>query len=192
MATTISSIFSLPTESYFISITWPPPCAPMHLMEVTLPSLHMATTMHNKYIRKPRLSSSHGHNHVSNVPGLPNLSATTEEGNPSGHIRTSHKQHTHTSTLANPSYNSRFLVFICYPEPQLKGSHSGPQPIECHVLNPYPEPQLKDTFRTTTHGTPASSPSRYLRSLIDHTSPFNLRSIQYCNLLLLNLSPIHL
>ncbi|QCD99439.1 hypothetical protein DEO72_LG7g720 [Vigna unguiculata] len=151
-------------ESYFISITWPPPCAPMHFMEVTLPSLHMATTMHNKYIRKPRLSSSHGHNHVSNVPGLPNLSATTEEGNPSGHIRTSHNQHTHTGTLANPSYNSRFLVFICYPEPQLKGSHSGPQPIECHVLNPYPEPQLKDTFRATTHGTPASSPSSELPS----------------------------
>jgi len=47
------------------------------------------------------------------------------------------------------------------PSPQLKESHSGPQPIECHVLNPYPEPQLKDTFRATTLGTPASPPSRY-------------------------------
>jgi len=36
------------------------------------------------------------------------------------------------------------------------------------VLNPYPEPQLKDTFWATTHGTPASSPLRCLRSLIDH------------------------
>ena len=97
-----------------------------------------------------------------------------------------------TSTLANSSYNSRSLVFIRYPEPQLKESHSGPQPIECHVLNPYPEPLLKDTFRATTQGTPASSPSRYLRSLIDHTSPFKLQLIQYYNLLLLNLSSIQL
>jgi len=59
-------------------------------------------------------------------------------------------------------------VFIRYPEPQLKGSHSGPQPIECHVLNPYPKPQLKDTFRTTTHGTPASPPMRYSKSHLDH------------------------
>jgi len=105
-------------------------------------------------------------NIVRNVPGLPNSSTTTEEGNPSGPIRTGHNQHTHTGTLANPSYNSRFLVFIRYPEPQLKGSHSGPQPIECHVLNPYLEPQLKDTFRATTHGIPASPPLRYVRSLI--------------------------
>jgi len=61
-------------------------------------------------------------------------------------------------------------VFIRYPEPQLKGSHSGPQPIECHVLNPYPEPQLKDMFQATTHGTPTSPPLRYLRSLLDHAS----------------------
>jgi len=46
---------------------------------------------------------------------------TTEEGNLSGPIRTGHNQHTHTS-------NTR------QPEPQLK---------EYHVLNPYPEPQLK-------------------------------------------------
>ncbi|QCD82448.1 hypothetical protein DEO72_LG2g2786 [Vigna unguiculata] len=59
-------------------------------------------------------------------PRLPNSSATTEEDNPSGPIRTGHNQHTHTGTLANPSHNSRFLVFIRYPEPQLKGSHSGP------------------------------------------------------------------
>ena len=57
---------------------------------------------------------------------------------------------------------------IRYPEPQLKGSHYGPQPIECHVLNPYPRPQPKDTFWATTLGTPASPLLRYLRSLIDH------------------------
>ncbi|QCE05832.1 hypothetical protein DEO72_LG9g840 [Vigna unguiculata] len=75
--------------------------------------------MHNKYIRKPRLSSSHGHNHVEfpntnivrNVLGLPNSSATTEEGNPSGPIRTGHNQHIHTDTLANPSHNSVGLKF---------------------------------------------------------------------------------
>jgi len=101
-------------------------------------------------------------NIVHNVPGLPNSSATTKEGNPSGPICTGHNQHTHTGTLANPSHNSKFLVFIRYPEPQLKGSHFGPQPKECHVLNPYPEPQLKDTFRATTHGTPANPPSGLL------------------------------
>jgi len=47
-------------------------------------------------------------------------------------------------------------MFICYLEPQLKGNHSRPQPIECHMLNPYPEPQLRDTFQATNHGTPAS------------------------------------
>ncbi|QCD83179.1 hypothetical protein DEO72_LG2g3522 [Vigna unguiculata] len=85
--------------------------------------------MHNKYIRKPRLSSSHGHNHVElpntnivrNVPGLPNSSATTEEGNPSRPIRAGHNQHTHTGTLANPSHNSRFLVFLRYPEHTTQG-----------------------------------------------------------------------
>ncbi|XP_027912621.1 uncharacterized protein LOC114172223 [Vigna unguiculata] len=35
-------------EHYSISITWPPPCTPMHLMEDSLPSLHMATTMYIK------------------------------------------------------------------------------------------------------------------------------------------------
>jgi len=65
-------------------------------------------------------------------------------------------------------------VFIRYPEPQLKGSHSGPQPIECHVLNPYPKPQLKDTFQATTQGTPASPPLSYLRSLVDHILQFHL------------------
>jgi len=89
----------------------------------------------------------------------------------------SHQQHSPTRATTQ-----RFLVFIRYAEPQLKGSHSRPQPIECHVLNPYPEPQLKDTFWATTHGTPASSPSRYLRSLIDHATPFKLQSNQYCKI----------
>jgi len=46
---------------------------------------------------------------------------------------------------------------------------------------PYPEPQLKDTFRATTHGTPANSPSRYLRNIVDPPSSLKLQSIQYCN-----------
>ena len=120
-------------------------------------------------------------NIVRNILRLPNSSVTTEEGNPFGPIRTGHNQHTHTGTLANPSHNSRFLVFIRYPEPQLKGSHSGPQPIECHVLNPYPKPQLKDTFQATTQGTPASSPLRHPRSLVDLASAFKLYSIRYLN-----------
>ena len=111
-------------------------------------------------------------NIVRNVPGLPNSSVTHWGGQSSWtHPYWPQAAH-HTDRLANPSHNSRFLVFIRYPEPQLKGSHSGPQLIECHVLNPYPEPQLKDTFRATTHGTPASSPLRYLRSLVDPTPSF--------------------
>jgi len=54
MATTMSSILYFPIESHSISITWPPPCTPMHLMEGTLPSLHMATNMYIKYIKEPR------------------------------------------------------------------------------------------------------------------------------------------
>jgi len=34
-------------------------------------------------------------------------------------------------------------VFIRHPEPQLKRCYSEPQLKEYHVLNPYPEPQLK-------------------------------------------------
>jgi len=49
-------------------------------------------------------------------------------------------RHNHVTT-------QEFLVFIRYPEPTLKVSHSGPQPIEFHVLN------------------------HIFRSLIDHTSP---------------------
>ena len=122
-------------------------------------------------------------NIVHNVPRLPNSSVNHWGGQS---IRThpnwpqpAHSLRQHSPTRA---ITQRFLVFIRYPEPQLKGSHSGPQPIESHVLNPYPEPQLKDTFRATTHGTLASSPSRYLRSLIDHASPFKLQSIQYCKI----------
>ncbi|QCD83388.1 hypothetical protein DEO72_LG2g3732 [Vigna unguiculata] len=40
---------------------------------------------------------------------------------------------------------------------------------ECHVLNPYPELNSRDTFRATTQGTLASRPLRYPRSLVDHT-----------------------
>ncbi|QCD79354.1 hypothetical protein DEO72_LG1g2993 [Vigna unguiculata] len=145
----------------------------------------MATTMRSRYIRKPRSNSSHGHNHVEfpstnivrNVPGPPKSLATIEEGNPSGPIRTGHNQHTHTGTLANLRHNSRFLVFIRYPEPQLKGTHSGPQAIECHMLNRYPEPQLKDTFRAKTLRTSTSPHRDILRSLIDHTLQFPLHPI---------------
>ncbi|QCD89526.1 hypothetical protein DEO72_LG4g472 [Vigna unguiculata] len=93
-------------------------------------------------------------------------SHTVTLGQSIGPIRTGHNQHTHTGTLANPSHNSKFLVFIRYPESQLEGSHFGPQPIECHVLNPYPKPQLKDTFRVTTHGTPANPPRTPLKGFV--------------------------
>jgi len=37
------------------------------------------------------------------------------------------------------------------------------------VLNPYPSHNSRDTFWATTQGTPASWPSRYHQSLVDHT-----------------------
>jgi len=59
MATTIYNILSFPTEHYSISITWSPPCTPMHLMEDSLPSLHMATTMYIKVHQGNSFQSFH-------------------------------------------------------------------------------------------------------------------------------------
>ena len=50
----------------------------------------------------------------------------------------SHRQHSPTRATTHG-----FLVFIRHPEPQLKRCYSEPQLEEYHVLNPYPEPQLK-------------------------------------------------
>ena len=93
-------------------------------------------------------------NIVHNVPRLPNSSVNHWGGQS---IRThpywpqpAHSLRQHSPTRA---ITQRFLVFIRYPEPQLKGSHSGPQPIECHVFHPYPEPQPEDTFQAPTYGT---------------------------------------
>jgi len=47
------------------------------------------------------------------------------------------------ATLANPSHNSRVPRVHLHPEPQLKRCYSEPQLEEYHVLNTYPEPQLK-------------------------------------------------
>jgi len=54
----------------------------------------------------------------------------TKEGNLLDPIRTRHNVHTHTGNT-------------CQPEPQIKRCYSEPQLKEYHVLNPYPEPQLK-------------------------------------------------
>jgi len=103
-----------------------------------------------------------------------------EEGNPSGPIRTGHNQHTppaHSPTRATtqgsscssaiPSHHSRKSFRAT--------THRMPRGY------PYPEPQLKDMFRATTHETLASSPSRYLRNIVDPPSSLKLESIQYCN-----------
>jgi len=119
-------------------------------------------------------------NIVCNVPRLPN-SSTNHWGGQSiwTHPYWPQPAHSHRQHSPTRATTQEFLVFIRYPEPQLKGSHSEPQPIECHMLNPYPEPQLKDTFRITTHGTPANPPMRYPRSLIVHTSQFHHQSVYY-------------
>jgi len=58
------------------------------------------------------------------------------------------------------------------------------------VLNPYPEPQLKDTFRATTHGTPASPPRRYFKSPAEHLSQVSSHLINTAGTSSLNV-PLH-
>jgi len=112
-------------------------------------------------------------NIVRNVSGLPNSSVNHWGGQSIWtHPYWPQPAHSHRQHSPTRATTQRFLVFIRYPEPQLKGSHFGPQPIECHVLNPHPGPQPKDTFRATTQGTSAIPPLRYLRSLIDHALQF--------------------
>jgi len=69
-------------------------------------------------------------------------------------------------------------VFICHPEPQLKRCDSEPQLKEYHVLNPYPEPQLKGyvpshNSRNTSNPTFEASP----KSLVDHAYRVNNTNI---------------
>jgi len=83
-------------------------------------------------------------NIVRNVSRLPNLSASYWGGQSiwihsyEPQLAHSHRQHSPTRATTQ-----EFLVFICHPEPQLKKYHSEPQLKECHVLNSYPESQLK-------------------------------------------------
>ena len=93
----------------------------------------------------------------------------TEEVNLSGPIRTGHNQHIHTGNTRQTELNSRFPHVHPPSRAQLEGCHSESQLKECHVLNPYPELNSRDTFRATTQGTPANRPLRYPKSLIDHT-----------------------
>ena len=192
----------------------------MHLVEDSLPSIHMATTMYIKYIREPRSISftwpqpycCHTYrpqpiehvrkpcygSHTVMPGGVPKYEHSLQRPRTTKLVNDSLRRAFHldpsvlatTSTLANPSHNSRFLVFFRYPEPLLKESHSEPQPIECHVLNPYPEPQLEDTFRATTHGTLASPPRRYFKSHVEHLSQVSSHLINIAGTSSLNV-PLH-
>jgi len=103
---------------------------------------HVRETMLRITHRNARWSSQYEHSPY--VPRLPNSSANYWGGqsiwtHPYWPQPThSHRQHSPTRATIQ-----EFLVFIRYPEPQLKGRHFEPQLRECHVLNPYPEPQLK-------------------------------------------------
>jgi len=97
----------------------------------------------------------------------------------------SHRQHSPTRAT-----NQKFLVFIRHPELQLKGCHSEPQLKECHVLNPYPEPQLKgyimnhisrNTKKPTFEASPKPSRPRTLKA-----SKLEAWSLHYCLALLLS------
>jgi len=96
----------------------------------------------------------------------------TGEGNLSGPIRTSINSHTHTG-------NTR------QPEPQLKcsscssviPSHNSRDANLSHnsrnatCLTLISSQNSRDTFWPTTQGTPASQPSGYHQSLVDHAYP---------------------
>jgi len=107
-------------------------------------------------------------NIVRNVQDYQTRQLTTEEGNLFGPIRIGHNQHTHTGSTGQPELNSRVPYVHPPSRAQLEGCHSEPQLKECHMLNPYPELNSRDTFQATTQGTPASRPLRYPRSLVDH------------------------
>jgi len=93
----------------------------------------------------------------------------TEEGNLSGLIHTSHNSHTHTGNTSQP-------------EPQLKSSscssaipsHNSKDIIPSHnsrnvtCLTLIPSHNSRDTLWATTQGIPASQPSRYYQSFVDH------------------------
>jgi len=95
----------------------------------------------------------------------------TKEGNLSGPVVCGTTRTLTLATLANPSHNSRVPNVHRHPEPQLKRYHSEPQLKECHVLNPYPEPQLKGYVLSHNSRNPASQPSRYHQSFVDHAHP---------------------
>ncbi|QCE00096.1 hypothetical protein DEO72_LG7g1382 [Vigna unguiculata] len=81
------------------------------------------------------------------------------------------------ATLANPSHNSRFLVFVRHPEPQLKRCYSEQQLKEYHVLNPYPEPQLKGyvpshNSRNSNNLTSKALPEAFSPEQLPSTSSF--------------------
>jgi len=50
------------------------------------------------------------------------------------------------------------------------------------VLNPYPELKSRDTFRATSHGTPASRPLKYHQSLVDHAHPKQAKHLCLSNI----------
>ncbi|QCD78830.1 polygalacturonase [Vigna unguiculata] len=87
------------------------------------------------------------------------LQLIIEEGNlldPSYKPQPAHSHRQHSPTRAT---TQEFLMFIrhpeqqlkrCYSEPQLKRCYSEPQLKEYHVLNPYPEPQLKGYVSSVT------------------------------------------
>ncbi|QCD89589.1 hypothetical protein DEO72_LG4g535 [Vigna unguiculata] len=59
----------------------------------------------------------------------------------------------------------------CHSEPQLKRCHSEPELKEWHMLNPYPQSQLKGYAPSHNSRNPASRPSRYHQSFVDHAHP---------------------
>ncbi|QCD99854.1 hypothetical protein DEO72_LG7g1140 [Vigna unguiculata] len=62
-------------------------------------------------------------------------------------------------------------MFIRHPKPQLKRCHLSHNSRNDTCLTPISSNNSRDMFCATTQGTPASRPSGYQQSLVDHTHP---------------------
>ncbi|QCE04171.1 hypothetical protein DEO72_LG8g2204 [Vigna unguiculata] len=76
-------------------------------------------------------------------PNSRNSSNLTFEAVSYTHLDVYKRQHSYRPHSPTRATTQGVLVFIRHPEPQLTRCYSEPQLQEYHVLNPYPEPQLK-------------------------------------------------
>ena len=119
-------------------------------------------------------------NIVRNVPRLPNSSANYW-GQQSiwTHLYWPQPAHSHRQNSPTRAQLKGSSCSSAIPS-STRGVSFRAQLKECHVLNPYPKLNSRDTFWATTQRTPASRPIRFHRSLVDHaTNTSNETSLCY-------------